>query len=266
MEAQKILTADFLDILFEGRNKLYGAYDIRKSYPERIKKSLLIIGIMLSVALIAVINIHPEQIVPYTPPYETTPGKIYSPPILPVPPSPRQSGSVNNNRFLPLVVRDSTRADTIETQAVDEVSFTGITSPGDVVQPFVNETAVTGSILAVPVPVDNSESDVLVERVEVPAQFPGGMKGWVDYLKNNLDAETPVNNGAPAGTYQVGIRFIVSREGIISKVLAETGLGYGMEAEAIKVISRCPKWIPAMQNGRKVNAYHRQVITFVVSE
>ncbi|MFM8710070.1 MAG: hypothetical protein ACKOC7_02235, partial [Sphingomonadales bacterium] len=42
MELNKILTADILDIVFEGRNKEYGAYDLRKTYHERVKRALII--------------------------------------------------------------------------------------------------------------------------------------------------------------------------------------------------------------------------------
>lgn len=62
------------------------------------------------------------------------------------------------------------------------------------------------------------------------------------------------------------VKFIVSKDGSISDVQAETNFGYGMEKEAIKVIQKGPKWTPALQNGRHVNAFRRQPITFVVSE
>lgn len=80
----------------------------------------------------------------------------------------------------------------------------------------------------------------------------------------NINANTPVKQRAKRGTYQVVIRFIVNKEGAISAVAAETSFGHGMEEEAIRVIKNGPNWLPAMQNGKKVNAYRRQPITFVV--
>jgi len=47
MQANKILQADVLDIIFEGKNKLYGAYELRKSYNGRLKKALFITGSFL---------------------------------------------------------------------------------------------------------------------------------------------------------------------------------------------------------------------------
>jgi antitoxin component YwqK of YwqJK toxin-antitoxin module len=110
------------------------------------------------------------------------------------------------------------------------------------------------------------QTDSLFTRAESEADFPGGTTGWVSYLQKNLDADVPVRNGAPAGTYQVMIRFIVKKDGSIDDVLAETYFGYGMEKEVIRIIKNGPKWIPAVQYGRKVNAYRRQPVTFVVSE
>lgn len=109
-------------------------------------------------------------------------------------------------------------------------------------------------------------SAIVFSRVEVEAEFPGGLNAWAEFLKKNLKASTPIKHKAPNGTYQVIIRFIVSRNGDISDIVSETRHGFGMEAEVIRVIKKCPKWNPAYQNGRAVNAYRRQPVTFIVSD
>ena len=103
-------------------------------------------------------------------------------------------------------------------------------------------------------------------KVEIEAEFPGGGGEWTNYLRKNLNARVPVKKKAPAGTYQVIVRFIVSKDGSISDAMAETSHGYGMEEEVLRIIKKCPKWIPASQDGRPVNAYRRQPITFSVTE
>jgi protein TonB len=102
-------------------------------------------------------------------------------------------------------------------------------------------------------------------KVEVEASFKGGEKEWKRYLERNLEANVPVDNGAPEGTYSVVVQFIVDKEGKISDVKALTGHGHGMEEEAMRVIKKGPDWIPAVQNGRNVKAYRKQPITFVVA-
>ncbi len=107
---------------------------------------------------------------------------------------------------------------------------------------------------------------LIFQKVQVEAQFPGGEAGWMKYLQNYLNAEVPVKNKAKNGRYKVIVRFIVSKDGTISNLVPETAFGYGMEEEVIRVIKAGPKWQPATQNGKNVNTYRKQPITFVVSE
>jgi hypothetical protein len=109
------------------------------------------------------------------------------------------------------------------------------------------------------------ETDKIYTVVQIPAEFPGGQQGWVRYLERNLNIDLPVQNGAPAGKYSVVISFIVARDGSISDVKSENDPGYGTKDEAVRVITRGPKWKPAVQNGRNVIYRHRQAIVFAVT-
>jgi len=108
-------------------------------------------------------------------------------------------------------------------------------------------------------------TDSVFTREEKEAGFPGAEKGWRSYLEQNLNPNVPVNRKAPPGTYNVRIKFIVQKDGNITEISAETSFGYGMEEEVIRVIRKGPKWIPAVQYGRKVKAYRIQPVTFVVA-
>lgn len=110
------------------------------------------------------------------------------------------------------------------------------------------------------------DEDSLFTREQREAKFPGGQQAWVRYLEENLDHDVPVRKGAPSGTYQVIVKFIIDMEGIIKDVVAETHHGYGMENELIRVIKKGSRWEPASQYGRKIEAYRRQTITFFVEE
>ena len=61
------------------------------------------------------------------------------------------------------------------------------------------------------------------------------------------------------------MQFVVDKEGVISDVKGLTSKGYGMEEEAVKIIKKGPAWEAAVQNGRKVKAYRKQPITFIVT-
>jgi cell wall assembly regulator SMI1 len=110
----------------------------------------------------------------------------------------------------------------------------------------------------------NVYEDSVFRKVEIEASFPGGDRIWRSYLERNLNANVPVDNKAPEGTYTVIVQFIVDKNGEISDINALTNHGYGMEQEVIKVISKGPKWSPAIQDGKPVKAYRKQPVTFSV--
>lgn len=99
---------------------------------------------------------------------------------------------------------------------------------------------------------------------EHESYFPTGDTAWSNYMRRNLNATVPITNNAPKGTYQVVIKFIINKDGIVSDIEAETNFGYGMEQEAIRVIKNSPVWIAAFQRGHNVNSYKRQPVIFNV--
>ena len=108
------------------------------------------------------------------------------------------------------------------------------------------------------------EKSIVFTRTEKMPEFPGGDSAWRNYILNNLNPNIPVNNGAPIGTYTIITRFIVNQDGTLQDITPETIYGYGMEAEARRILIASPKWIPAKQNGYVVRCYIRQPVTFVV--
>ena len=112
--------------------------------------------------------------------------------------------------------------------------------------------------------IKSNSHDFIFSKIEVEADFPGGIEAWREFLSKNLNPNVPGDNACPAGKYNVIVKFIVNKEGYIDSIIPETNYGYGMEEEVIRVIKLSPKWKPAMQNGRKVKAYKRQPLMFVV--
>jgi len=96
-------------------------------------------------------------------------------------------------------------------------------------------------------------------------QFPGGSSGWVSYLSKNLNRDLPVSKGAPSGQYRVILSFVVTSTGEVRNVEALNDPGYGTAAEAVRIIEKGPKWIPAEQNGNKVNYFVTQTIVFAIA-
>jgi len=277
MEPNKILDADILDIIFDGKNKNYGAYTLRKTYNNRLKKSILLTLSALALILISsvfanmlskkttkedieVIDTQMAEIKKEEPP------ALPPPPPPPPPPTPPPPPEVNQVKYVPpKIVKDELvkPEEKIEDIKEDQAISTKTVETDNKVQIVQKPVEDKGSNI-ISTPAIDYENTVF-QKVEIEAAFPGGAAAWRNYLQKKLDANVPIDNNAPEGTYTVIVRFIVSRNGTISDVTAETKMGYGMEQEAIKVIKNGPKWKPGIQNGNEVTSVRRQPITFIVA-
>jgi protein TonB len=275
MDVNKILTADFLDLIFEGRNKEYGAYDLRKTYNKRITYAL--VGTFLICALLLVGSIIANtakkgkaEIIIQDVSLENVQQqekKVEPPP--PPPPPKQEPPKVEITKFTPpKIVKDEEVKEDDEIKEVEKLEDTKIGSinqegakdDGIVAPPVESGTGV------VEAPKVEEDYDKVFTVVQIAAEFPGGLPAWSKYLERNLNRDLPVENGAPPGKYTVIVSFIVAKDGRISDVVAENDPGYGTKAEAVRVITKGPSWKPAVQNGRNVIYRHKQSITFQVSE
>ncbi len=273
MEANKILSADLLDLVFEGRNKDYGAYDLRKRYNKRITLALVITG---SVALLALIGsivasefkgksddkLEIKEVTIQDLKQEEEIKELPPPP----PPKPPDPPKIEMKQFTPpKIVKDEEvqepppAQEELKEAKIDVVNQEGIKDEGIVAPAVIDDgKGVVEEKKA-------EDENKIFEKVEIEASFKGGEGAWRKYLERNLNGNTPVDNGAPEGTYTVYVQFVVSKDGSISDVKPLTSHGFGMEQEAVRVIKKGPNWTPAVQNGRSVNAYRKQPITFQVT-
>jgi len=265
MKSEQILSASLVDIVFDGRNKEYGAYELRQQYDKQIGKALGVMGVIVLAAVFIATASTPDN----KPRFSITTGstitvlKTEDKPLVD-PPKPKP-------------VEPVTRTQKFDNfKIVDKIDITPPPSQDDLVHADIGnvktdgddfkniqqpKTDVPGTDLGV---IDKRPSgDEIVTTVEVEAKYPGD---WKKFLEHNLNPEVPVSNSAPAGRYSVVIQFIVDKEGNVSDINPLTAHGYGMEQEAIRVIKKAPKWEPAFQNGIHVKAYRRQVIVFEVNE
>jgi hypothetical protein len=110
------------------------------------------------------------------------------------------------------------------------------------------------------------QNNLVFTKVEVSPMFTGGDDAWRKYLIKNLKANTPVEEGWKSGKFTVIVKFIVHTDGTVSDVTTENYKGSKTAQHCIEVIKNAPKWQPAVQNGKKVNAWKKQPITFVIEE
>ncbi len=276
MDINKILTADILDLIFEGRNKEYGAYDLRKTYKKRL---IISVTSMLAICLLVFLG---SVLAKYVVPEKQTQilvedvsladvkqdEKKPEPP--PPPPPPKvEPPKVEITKFTPpkIVKDEEVKPDEKppEQDKLDDTKIGTINQEGeksDVIAPPVEQS--TGQVEAPKAQVEDYDKEF--KTVQIEAKFQGGPGAWTKYLERNLNSNVPVDNGAPPANYTVIVSFLVDKNGNISEVQALNDPGYGTKEEAIRVIKKGPAWTPAVQNGRNVIYRQKQSITFQVSE
>jgi len=262
MDINKILNSDYIDIIFDGRNKLYGSYELRKQYPVRAKRAagivlaimflLLVIPLIIRLISGVVDNLEApktskrELVMKEPPPLD--PKKPEPPPPPKMPPAPPRP----TVRFTPPeVVKDEevqdppptkeelkTAAAGPETKNEGPGDVNAITPPGD-----GNEGPSNGVVSdAPPAP---------VTWVEQMPEFPGGERAMSDFIQKHFRV-TDAARESGQDMARVTVRFIVDSEGSISDVKLVRGVGYGLDEEALRIVRSFPKWKAGKQNGKAV--------------
>ncbi len=274
METNKILSADILDILFEGKNKEYGAYELRKTYNKRITLALIItavIALLIFVGSVVAKNIQDNNSTKLLEVKDLSLEQVQKedkpppppPPPLKLPPPPQ----IQTIQFTPPkivkdeeVVKPPVENARIEEAKVDVKTVEGTKDVGIVAPPVEEKSQ------AIEAPkVVAAEEDKVFTKVEIEASFPGGDAGWSRYVKKEI--ESHIDELTEAGqSGQCRVRFIVSKDGTVSDVVALTMKGSKLAEVAENAIRKGPKWTPAQQNGRHVNAYREQPVTFTIQD
>jgi protein TonB len=268
MKSNNILQSELIDIIFDGRNKDYGAYELRNNYSKRIRNALLSTGVII-LGLIGgsvLANSSNHRAIAQDKNDGVMLTEIIEDKIEPPKPEPEQpkpeAPQVKTEIFTaPKILEDDkvinpppAMAD-LDSAKIDVVKREGMPDDGTTeVKPPVD----TKGILEVTHKVEEGPR----VTVDLDAKFNGN---WKQFLERNLVPDIPVNNGAPVGRYSVEVKFVVDVEGHVSDIVALTKHGFGMEDEAVRVIRKSAKWEPAVFDGRMVKAYRRQLITFVVT-
>jgi protein TonB len=278
MEITKILTADVLDILFEGKNKEYGAYELRKSYNKRLTLSLAVMFLVILLLWGGYLLAGTKKVVTtevIIPPdlelkkYEE-PKKMEPIPLPPTPPAPHvvvpMQQSIAFTSPPRIVNEDVAENEKPPTQdEMTDLKIGTVNNPNgdvsDVIAPPDGTGTDKGIIAAPPAPRDEDE---IVLHVQIESQYPGGPEAWKRFLRKTLgNYPQEALDQQIQGT--VVIQFIVDREGNVSDIEAISGPKELRDA-AIRAVKKSGKWVPAEQNGRKVKSYKRQPFLFQLPE
>ena len=266
MERNKLLGADYLDILFDGRNKKYGGYELRRRYALRARKAC--IAVLLGAAFGAAIPVIASSLagsepvnVPMDKPTSLAPIHLpeKSPEIpvhIPAPPPPPAPTIRNPEPKIEPDERVTEKPPTVDEIRTKQVSLE--TTAGDSTGLVPNTAARTGDgTRAVEMPSHGDD-----QPLRMVDQFPAFNGDLADYLRRNLKYPESARTSGVDG--RVGIQFVVDKDGSIIDVEVYRKAAPALDAEALRVVRNMPKWKPGMMNGKPVKTYFTLPISFTL--
>jgi len=266
-------STDWCDMIFEGKNKAYGAYQLRKSSSKRhvwaFVAALMAVTLLIAIpSLLKAVQPAKNLTVNINDTYEwvelhneeeNTIDEII-PPVA-APPTPQIIASA---MFTPPAITADELVDPDKEMATQEelnkdkrvISVAYVdndNTEGVLIEELLRDQR---NIIDAP----RTDPDKPVDFVEVMPQFPGGDAELLRYLSSNLRYPTiAAENGIQGRTV---LRFVVGKDGSVSNITVVTQLDPSCDREAIRVVQSMPKWIPGKQNGNAVSVYYTLPILF----
>lgn len=254
------------ELVFEGKNKAYGAYVLRTDSDKRHNKAMIII------AIVAVIGFSIPKLVEFVknqvekkeeygvnvmsklPPAEVKKDQVKK--IETVEPPPALKSSVKFTA--PIIKKDEEVKEEDEMKSQEELINTkGIISIADVKG---NDDINGKDIGDIKAEVTQVEEDHVYDVIEQMPQFPGGEGELLSYIGKNLKYPVIAVENGIQGT--VIVRFVVSKNGSVDKVEVLRSLDSACDKEAVRVVRSLPNWIPGKQNGVNVSVYYTLPIKY----
>lgn len=269
-----LISSDWVDLVFEGRNKAYGAYRLRKSTTKRNILAMVAVVILLIVAFIilTVKNFVDEQrakvamtqvaeLTNYDQPKKKAEVKQKKVEVEPERVVERVKSSIKFTA--PVIKKDDEVKPDEELKTQDELMSTK-TAIGtfDVKgnDDANGEILKAKDVIAEPEPPKHEEENKVFDIVEQQPLFPGGPAALMKYLSENTKYPVVAQENGVQG--RVTVQFVVEKDGSISDVHVLRGVDPSLDKEAVRVVKSMPRWTPGKQNGITVRVNYRVPVLF----
>jgi len=270
MNRDTILQSNLLDIIFENRNKDYGAYTLRKEYDMRLRFAFFsMIGISIIFSLFF-LSKSSTKVFTQSPLTIFTRDKTLSDFQLKSnsghksvekvinhlkkntdikrPPKITPSDNINNLTATQSKIHPSfAKTDNSEIDFPSNEDGSGNGS--------LNGKAIIPALTISPKP----ERTKPVEEAEIMPQYPGGIKALLAFLKENLHSPGDVEEGEDVS---VRIKFVVNYNGKLESFQVIKSGGEAFDNEVLRVLKKMPLWIPGKSNGENVSVYYLVPVKF----
>ncbi|MFI5219772.1 MAG: energy transducer TonB [Bacteroidia bacterium] len=264
MKREFIFTNKWLDLMFENRNRAYGAYILRKRQPDYIiagyfTSVTVILALIFIVYKFSNVKISAIKEVIVTP---VLIEKLFTTEVLPKPPAKSESTDRNspkpdkpNQNTVPVVIDDNTEKKDVDKKNFISDSLTVTTRLSD--SNYVETNSLKGETKSIPV-------DPTAVSVEKMPEFPGGDEALFKFLQKNTHYPPLYRDEKISGT--ILLSFVVDANGKVTDIkTVRNNDGYpDFSQAAIKAISKMPDWVPGRQNGINVPVIYRLPIKFSI--
>lgn len=269
-----LISSDWVDLVFEGRNKAYGAYRLRKSTTKRNILAMVAVVILLVVAFIilTVKNFVDEQrakvamtqvaeLTNYDQPKKKAEVKQKKVEVEPERVVERVKSSIKFTA--PVIKKDEEVKPDEELKTQDELMSTKTAIGSFDVKgndDANGEILKAKEVIAEPEPPKHEEENKVFDIVEQQPLFPGGPEALVKYLSENTKYPVVAQENGVQG--RVTVQFVVEKDGSISDVHVLRGVDPSLDKEAVRVVKSMPRWTPGKQNGITVRVNYRVPVLF----
>lgn len=269
-----LISRDWTEMVFEGRNKEYGAYRLRKNAGKRNLYSLITIFIAAlaiwgGISLVKFVESRTKSVA------QTSVAEISALN------QPKKKAEVKQQKKVKLE-----QPEKVVERVKSSVKFTApVIKKDDEVKPedelktqdelMSTKTAIgaldvkgnddaNGEVLkikeAVAQPEPKPEVEKLFDVVEQMPSFPGGPSALMEWLSNNVKYPVVAQENGVQG--RVVVSFVVERDGSITDVKVVRGVDPSLDKEASRVVRAMPRWIPGKQNGSAVRVKYNVPVAF----
>jgi protein TonB len=272
METAMILNSDLLDIIFENRNKAYGAYDLRKFYDNRLIKSLALM--ITGVSILSAFTLIPRKkkveeekpiittVYSITEPKEKPKEKEPEKPKEPQQPKEKVATQIFSTPIITTAIEPVRPLQAlVDTLAIAAVVQTGKPGAQQLVGDIVDAKGGGGSGqgdagTAEPV----MKPDAPRETADVMPSYPGGIEALRKFLQKNLTNPRDMDDNEQVA---VKVRFVVGYDGKLQSFVTVQDGGEEFNKEVIRVLKKMPEWVPGKTSGQNVAVYYTIPVKFV---
>ncbi|MBP5277784.1 MAG: energy transducer TonB [Prevotella sp.] len=268
-----LVSNEWTDLVFEGRNQAYGAYKLRKGTTKRNVWSIIIVALA---ALLLYLGLTLQKMVEANRTVENTQAielsaleqkkkeaKVEKKEVIKVEPEKVIEKVKSSIKFTaPVIKKDN------EVKDEDEIDLQKVENTNTSIGAFNVEgnDEVGGEVLkakeeiAQPEPPKHEEENKVFDVVEQMPSFPGGMGALMSWLSQNI--KYPVIAAENGVQGRVIVQFVVEKDGSVTDVHVAKSVDPSLDKEAARVVKAMPKWNPGKQNGSAVRVKYTVPVTF----